>query len=179
MRRIKVMFAAAIILAGAVCPLLLRPQESQGPTLEETVDFINGKLNGNNIEVIESTSSDGTPYRVLHITQAIGSHGCQLDYTRKEWRTTDGVVEGDPSVTHYHFSSDRILPSSSSWGWRLRMDYGLTIYSIALGVRPLSGNAPGTQSAEFYTPDDEEMAQRLLRAFKGWSKLCGAKDEPY
>jgi len=146
----------------------------------DTAAFINNKLNNTKFDVTTRwyENTDGQPVEGIRVQQTANVRGCTIATTGKYWNTRDGEVSGDPYVWNINVFASRLLMTSSSVKLE-ELGYGdQALYSVYLAVRPRPEDPPGNQHFSIYI-NDKDMAKRLLNAFAGLGKMCGAKDEAY
>jgi len=143
----------------------------------DTAAFINNKLNDTfDVTTEWYTGTDGSPAKGVRVQQTANVHGCTIVTSGKYWNTREGKVEGEPDTWDTRVFAFRLLMTSSSVKVEKKGYHDQALYRLELAVKPDPPAAGGHISVYI---NDKSMADRLMNAFTGLGKMCGAKDEPY
>jgi hypothetical protein len=174
-----------------VCTLVLmcetrietNAQTTTSPSLKETTDFIASKI-GNSVLVADGFSSSVNARVGEKVTEHVSFTGCKVSVRVHYVFTQQDPSAGTWDIESGEFDARFLTTTSARIGLDVPDDrWNAPIYSIVIplgdgghdhfsSARPFSGKV-----ALFI--DDRGLGDRLLKAFTGLAKLCGAKDEPY
>lgn len=181
-------------LTAATCltvfVLLLSSQNAQaqesndeGPSLQETIDWLKSKLNGQKVEYTESTvgNTGASSFKSTEEYTNFRADGCTVRWTMKNvFDDTPYSYDLDLKLSDLDPVSvkvETLEPEvSKHMNTRVRGS-GISpeTWLVVLKVTAFQGNTFKTG----FKFQDREMAKRVAKAFQNAIKKCGGKVEPF